>query len=125
MRTPLEELIEQLNEDGWFVSGWYQMSADHWYISLRRFEDWSTVHGSGATARNALLDAWKRAPKKSMTDADWEKFRVVGTCSVCGKPQFRTPSGPACREGHGGAPSKEENSGGSSRTRRRAHSRVV
>ena len=30
------------------------------------------------------------------------------TCSVCGKPQFTTPSGIVCENGHGGAPSSEE-----------------
>lgn len=28
-------------------------------------------------------------------------------CSDCGEPQMHTPSGPVCRNGHGGAPSKE------------------
>jgi len=29
-------------------------------------------------------------------------------CSVCGEPQFDTPSGVTCSNGHGGAPSKED-----------------
>ena len=33
--------------------------------------------------------------------------RWVGTCVVCGKPQYETPSGPTCGD-HGGAPSKED-----------------
>lgn len=32
----------------------------------------------------------------------------VGTCSVCGEPQFWTPGGSSCPNGHGGAPSLEE-----------------
>lgn len=28
-------------------------------------------------------------------------------CSVCGEPQFKTPSGMTCKNGHGGAPSDE------------------
>lgn len=27
----------------------------------------------------------------------------VGTCPVCSEPQFQTPSGPSCKNGHGGA----------------------
>lgn len=27
----------------------------------------------------------------------------VGTCPVCNEPQFETPSGPCCKNGHGGA----------------------
>jgi len=29
-------------------------------------------------------------------------------CSVCGESQFKTPSGIVCSNGHGGAPSKED-----------------
>jgi len=29
-------------------------------------------------------------------------------CSVCGEPQFKTPGGMTCKNGHGGAPAKEE-----------------
>jgi len=32
----------------------------------------------------------------------------VGTCSVCGQIQYDTPSGPCCENGHGGAPSVED-----------------
>jgi len=32
----------------------------------------------------------------------------VGTCSVCGEPQYWTPSGKVCVNGHGGAPSIKE-----------------
>jgi len=28
-------------------------------------------------------------------------------CSVCGEAQYRTPSGPCCENGHGGAPPKD------------------
>ena len=35
-------------------------------------------------------------------------MKHLGTCSVCGKPQFETPSGPCCENGHGGAPTIEE-----------------
>lgn len=35
-----------------------------------------------------------------------EKERAsVGTCSLCRELQFSTPSGPICKNGHGGAPS--------------------
>jgi len=30
------------------------------------------------------------------------------TCSVCNEPQFESPCGITCRNGHGGAPSKED-----------------
>lgn len=30
------------------------------------------------------------------------------TCSECGMPQFETPSGLTCKNGHGGAPTAEE-----------------
>lgn len=30
------------------------------------------------------------------------------TCSVCGEPQFNTPSGDTCKNGHGGAPPSED-----------------
>ena len=29
-------------------------------------------------------------------------------CSVCGEPQMYTPSGIVCKNGHGGAPAKED-----------------
>ena len=29
-------------------------------------------------------------------------------CSVCGEPQFECPAGTTCKNGHGGAPAKEE-----------------
>jgi hypothetical protein len=32
------------------------------------------------------------------------------TCADCGLPQFETPGGPCCANGHGGAPSKETTS---------------
>lgn len=28
---------------------------------------------------------------------------VIGTCGVCLEDQFHTPSGPVCKNGHGGA----------------------
>jgi len=34
-------------------------------------------------------------------------------CSLCGEPQLNTPSGVTCKNGHGGAPSLEEDSSGS------------
>jgi len=30
----------------------------------------------------------------------------LGLCSDCNEPQFMTPSGPTCKNGHGGAPTK-------------------
>lgn len=37
-----------------------------------------------------------------------EGFEPTGEfCSVCNSPQFHTPSGVSCKEGHGGAPGKE------------------
>jgi hypothetical protein len=33
--------------------------------------------------------------------------RISSFCSRCGEPQFNSPSGITCRNGHGGAPPKE------------------
>jgi len=43
------------------------------------------------------------APKDPFQDLPW-----VGTCSECGEPQYATPSGNCCKNGHGGAPSEED-----------------
>jgi hypothetical protein len=34
--------------------------------------------------------------------------RASSPCSACGEPQFATPSGLSCPNGHGGAPPKED-----------------
>jgi hypothetical protein len=37
-----------------------------------------------------------------------EAFKHVGTrCSICLEPQYKTPSGVTCKNGHGGAPPHE------------------
>lgn len=40
-----------------------------------------------------------------------EKFGTI--CSICGEPQFDTPSGPTCKNGHGGADGIEEDNSSS------------
>lgn len=46
---------------------------------------------------------------KTYTVIDGRRKRVIVLstvfCGVCGEPQFQTPSGAACANGHGGAPS--------------------
>lgn len=62
---------------------------------------------------NANAGAWNLngtiVPKPADFHLKMELQVPTGTsCSVCGKPQFRTPHGDTCEEGHGGAPPKEE-----------------
>lgn len=49
---------------------------------------------------------------KALEDArDYVKGRKAPTqllCSVCQEPQFKTPSGAVCKNGHGGAPGVEK-----------------
>lgn len=37
-----------------------------------------------------------------------ETGREIKHCSVCGERQYATPSGPTCKNGHGGAEAKED-----------------
>jgi hypothetical protein len=38
---------------------------------------------------------------------EYDQSRSPPLCSVCGEPQFMTPGGICCKNGHGGAPSAE------------------
>lgn len=45
---------------------------------------------------------------KSQEDV-FKNLKLTGTrCSVCREPQFETPSGDLCKNGHGGAPPLED-----------------
>ena len=44
----------------------------------------------------ALYEKWHADPTDSLAS-------TAELCSVCGEPQFDTPSGPVCKNGHGGA----------------------
>jgi hypothetical protein len=37
-----------------------------------------------------------------------DSFPYLGLCAVCGEPQYRTPSGSLCENGHGGAPTVQD-----------------
>jgi hypothetical protein len=51
-----------------------------------------------------LEDDFPGDPIKKVTD-----FPATGTrCSVCGEPQYKTPHGVTCVNGHGGAPPLED-----------------
>jgi hypothetical protein len=39
------------------------------------------------------------------TTAEWPRTNTI--CSVCKEPQYKTPAGPCCTNGHGGAPPLE------------------
>lgn len=48
-------------------------------------------------------------PLEGMANAFPDKVKATGkNCSKCGNPQYDTPHGLTCDKGHGGAPSKEE-----------------
>ena len=47
------------------------------------------------------------------------KFKPTGEyCEVCGEPQYETPGGVCCRNGHGGAPSISREEADLKRTRK-------
>lgn len=52
---------------------------------------------------SVAVDKLEVARRKALLSPDYG----LRTCSVCGEPQFETPSGITCENGHGGAPSKE------------------
>ena len=74
--------------------------------------------GGRTEVRDALLEeisdwmAWGhelRERVKRTFDNKIDGMRLTGTnCSVCGKPQYESPGGVTCENGHGGAPAKED-----------------
>jgi hypothetical protein len=94
---------------------------------LRRIADWVhppppfyevDLEGSWKGPQNrkalqALLDTPLVSAKtwpwdQAIEDKPVDSFPPLGThCSVCGMPQYDTPGGPSCINGHGGAPPKE------------------
>lgn len=53
-----------------------------------------------------------RVRRRSRSEEIYESFALEMTgkhCAECGEPQFNTPAGVTCKNGHGGAPSREEN----------------
>jgi len=88
---------------------------------LRRIADWALPQPPvfevdleagwrGAAVRQARssaiergLRAWDEATQRAI-----DSYPLLGTlCSDCGLPQYDTPGGACCNNGHGGAPPKE------------------
>jgi len=56
-----------------------------------------------------VLPAHVPDPDVAVDQASLEDFPPAGdSCSICGNPQYLTPHGVTCTEGHGGAPGKGE-----------------
>jgi hypothetical protein len=72
MITPLEELIQKINDDGFWISQLYQTDKD-WVAALRPKGNWTTSYSVADTARNALIRAWKKAEKG---DTNWSKVQA-------------------------------------------------
>lgn len=70
MITLLEDLIQKINDDGFWVSQLYQTDKD-WVAALRYKGEWTTAYAVGDTARNALIRAWKKAEKPP----DWNAVK--------------------------------------------------
>lgn len=71
MITPLEELIQKINDDGFWISQLYQTDKD-WVAALRYKGEWTTAYAVGDTARNSLIRAWKKAEKPT----NWDKVKT-------------------------------------------------
>lgn len=56
----LDELIEHINAAGWLVTELYQSAEDAWTAALRQRGDFTSLHGTGETAVEALSLCWKR-----------------------------------------------------------------
>lgn len=55
-----------------------------------------------------LWETHKEEKLPGNPQAEEAKHWTGALCSVCGKAQFRTPSGDTCVNDHGGAPPKDE-----------------
>jgi hypothetical protein len=82
------------------LKGWKLVSSGHYTTADGRRCNIRFALVPPDDMQGELLDLW------AMASAD-EKFEKTGTaCSVCGEPQYKTPSGAVCQNGHGGAPPK-------------------
>lgn len=53
---------------------------------------------------SVILDGFMFTPTSLIDEVVERVAKTTANCSVCGEPQFETPSGDVCRNGHGGAP---------------------
>lgn len=122
MKSSVEELLQKINADGWWIAAFYQMRDDHWEVALRKKGDFTSAYGKGATPRNALIVAWKDAKgREHMTDkkwaeVDWTKMqgeqrkaksiprfrRKTFTCPRCGAPGANAEGCAVCGDGPSG-----------------------
>jgi hypothetical protein len=78
-----------------------------WHSLLRRWFVMSTVRNEEMEAQGVVYFHPREVPDK-LRERMRAMERAAGlSCVDCGFPQYQTPSGPVCENGHGGAPTLE------------------
>jgi hypothetical protein len=60
------------------------------------------VEQEGTVMLPGVFNALK-LPEEPVEQRSRESFPLVGICAACGEPQYMTPAGEVCKNGHGGA----------------------
>ena len=96
--SQLEEITNDLI--GWMTGGC--VTGDS------RLIEWVDKADVGEYFEHRLGVAIRLKDKEDSRGEDLNTDPDTLFCSVCGEGQFETPSGLTCKNGHGGAPSKED-----------------
>lgn len=76
------------------------------HISNQPQDTWGILDGKWPFTTGLDCTSWMQIPIPD--DAPLTAYPKTGTlCSVCDLPQYESPHGPVCENGHGGAPPKE------------------